>query len=78
MKTVDLQPQAFIDAGGQVSLAEWVELDQAEQDALAEAGRERDRRMARATAAAVQDLFSEMVSEMQLLALADAASGGPK
>ena len=46
MKTVNLNPDALSQAGVRLSLAEWVELDPAEQDALADAGRATQERFA--------------------------------
>ena len=38
MRTVDLDPVAFLRAGGVLSMAEWIQLDPLEKDAFAKAG----------------------------------------
>ena len=75
MRTVNLNPEAFADAGGKLSLAEWCALDPDEQEALAVAGRARDERIAEFTVDAIRLLIAETAEDFRLLSLVDLAVG---
>ena len=71
MTVVNLNPEQFGDAGGRLSLDEWVQLDSAEQEALAAAGRAAQERLAASIADAVMRVVADALEDMRLAALAE-------
>lgn len=61
MKEVTLNPRQFLVSGGRLSMAEWVQMSQAERDALAKAGHDLMREQAELLLEAIADHISEAV-----------------
>jgi hypothetical protein len=75
MKTVDLDPLAFLRAGGVLSLAEWIQLDPGEKAAFATAGRLVAGEQAERVAEEIIGALAALGEQEQLNGMVDRAFG---
>jgi len=74
MKTVELMPEAFLEAGGRISLAEWAELDDEERLALADAGAKLRQTAAREAVEMLVEVVARSIDGAKLRELARKAA----
>ena len=76
MRQVELDPRAYLMAGGRLGLSEWLQLDEGEQAAFVIAGDEMLRRQAEAIVDVLAERLSAELETAQLEQMADKAIRG--